>query len=83
MSAIARDLAFTPVVELARLYRRRAVSPLEVVQAALARIDAVNPQVNAFVTLVRDEALRAARRATAAMRRGATLPPSRCGRCSR
>jgi amidase len=75
MSAIARDLAFTPAVELARLYRRRAVSPLEVVQAALARIDAVNPQVNAFVTLVRDEALRAARRATAAMRRGATLPP--------
>ena len=75
MPAIARDLAFTPAVELARLYKRRAVSPVEVVQAALARIDAVNPQVNAFVTLVRDEALRAARRATAAMRRGATLPP--------
>ena len=75
MSAIARDLAFTPAVELARLYRRRAVSPLEVVQAVLSRIDAVNPQVNAFVTLVRDEALRAARRATAAMRRGATMPP--------
>src|SRR5262245_36873514 len=70
-----RDLTFTPAVELARLYRRRAVSPLEVVQAALTRIDAVNPQVNAFVTLVRDEALREARRATAAMRRGRVLPP--------
>jgi len=58
-----RDLAFTPAVALARLYRRRAVSPLEVVQAALARIDALNPGVNAFVTLVREEALREARRA--------------------
>ena len=70
-----RDLAFTPAVALARLYRRRAVSPLEVVQAALARIDALNPGVNAFVTLVREEALRDARRATAAMRRGRALPP--------
>lgn len=70
-----RDLAFTPAVALARLYRRRAVSPLEVVQAALARIDALNPGVNAFVTLVREEALREARRATAAMRRGRALPP--------
>jgi amidase len=70
-----RDLAFMPAVALARLYRRRAVSPLEVVQAALARIDALNPGVNAFVTLVRAEALREARRATAAMRRGRALPP--------
>jgi amidase len=70
-----RDLAFTPATELARLYRRRAASPLEVMQAALARIDAVNPQVNAFVTLARDEAMREARRATAAMRRGKALPP--------
>ena len=70
-----RDLAFTPATELARLYRRRALSPLEVVQAALARIDLVNPQVNAFVTLARDQALAAARRATAVMRRGKTLPP--------
>src|SRR6266446_41721 len=44
-------------------------------QAVLARIDAVNPDVNAIVTLVREDALRAARRATAALRRGATLPP--------
>jgi amidase len=75
MPTTIRDLAFTPATELARLYRRRAVSPLEVVQASLARVDAVNPQVNAFVTLVRDAALLDARRATAAMRRGRALPP--------
>lgn len=70
-----RDLTFTSAVELARLYRARTVSPLEVMRTVLARIDAVNPQVNAFVTLAREAALRAARRATAGLRRGAVLPP--------
>ena len=70
-----RDLSFTPAVELLKLYRARKASPLEVMQANLARIDAVNPQVNAIVTLARESALRDARRATAALRRGAALPP--------
>jgi amidase len=71
----SRDLAFTPASELGRLYRTRRVSPLETVQALLARIDAVNPAVNAIVTLTRDSALWHARRATAALKRGAALPP--------
>ena len=75
MPATPRDLAFSSAVELARLYRARKVSPLEVMQAVLARIDAVNPQVNAFVTLARDAALRESRQATAGLRRGKTLPP--------
>ncbi len=71
-----RDLCFTPATELGRLFRARATSPLEVMQAVLARIDAVNPAVNAYVTVAREQALREARRATAALtRRGAALPP--------
>jgi amidase len=70
-----RDLCFTPATELARLYRVRKVSPLEVMQAVLARIDAVNPRINAYVTVARESALAAARRATAALRRRAALPP--------
>jgi amidase len=70
-----RDLTFTGPVELAKLYRARRVSPLEVMQAALARIDEVNPQINAVVSLARDSALWEARRATAALKRGAPLPP--------
>jgi amidase len=70
-----RDLCFTPATELGRLYRARKVSPVEVMQAVLARIDAVNPRVNAYVTLARESALAAARRATATLRRGVTLPP--------
>ena len=70
-----KDLTFTPAVDLARLYRTRKASPLEVMDAVLARIDAVNPQVNAVVTLARESALWEARRATAALKRGAPLPP--------
>lgn len=70
-----RDPCFTPATELVRLYRARKVSPLEVMQAVLARIDAVNPVVNAYVTVAREAALGAARRATAALRRRATIPP--------
>jgi amidase len=64
-----RDLCFTPAGELARLYRARKVSPLEVMQAVLERLDRVNPVVNAFVTVDREGALRQARRATATLAR--------------
>jgi amidase len=64
-----------PAVELLKLYRARRLSPLEAMQALLAQIDAVNPQVNALVTVARDSALWEARRATAALKRGVTLPP--------
>jgi amidase len=69
------DLTFTPAARLAALYRARKVSPLETLTALLDRIDRVNPRVNAIVTLAREPALAAARRATAALRRGAALPP--------
>ena len=38
-----RDLCFMPATLLARLYRARKVSPLEVMQAVLTRIEAVAP----------------------------------------
>src|SRR6185369_14641122 len=71
-----RDLCFTPAASLLRLYRNRKASPLEVMQAVLAQIDAVNPRVKAYVTVAREQALAAARRATTALgKRGASLPP--------
>ena len=44
-STANRDICFVPASELVRLYRARKTSPLEVMQAVLARIDAVNPAV--------------------------------------
>jgi amidase len=70
-----RDLCFTPATALQRLYRARKVSPLEVVEAVLARVDRLNPTLNAYVTLAREPALQAARAATAALRRRASLAP--------
>lgn len=46
------DLCFLPATELHALMRRRSVSPVEVAQAHLDRIDRLNPDLNAFVTLI-------------------------------
>ncbi len=48
---------------------------LEAMQAILAQVDRVNPQVNAIVTLARESALAEARAATRALSRRAELPP--------
>ena len=69
------DLCFTPATRLAQLYRAKKVSPLEVMQAVLARIEAVNPELNAYVTLAADAALADARRATRAMSGKGERPP--------
>lgn len=50
-------------VELAALIRNREVSPVEVVQAALDRIDRLDPDLRAFVTVDYEGALAAAREA--------------------
>jgi amidase len=54
------DLLFRPVVELAAMVRGGEVSARELVQASLDRIDALDPQLNAFVDVFADEALDAA-----------------------
>lgn len=55
------DLCHASAVEIARAVKNREVSAVEVTQAQIARIDAVNPKINAVVQDVRDEALAAAR----------------------
>ena len=46
--------------ELSRLIRERTVSPVDVVEACLARADKLNPQLNAFITVMADQARAAA-----------------------
>lgn len=57
------DLAFLGWVEAARLIRERALSPVEYVEALLARIEAHEDAIHAFVALDGDGALDAARAA--------------------
>ena len=69
------ELGYLSAGRLVRLYRERRVSPLEVVRAFFDRIERIDPRVNAYVTLDRERALRAARTATRALRPGARLGP--------
>jgi Asp-tRNA(Asn)/Glu-tRNA(Gln) amidotransferase A subunit family amidase len=55
------ELIWTPAVELAALIRRRELSPVELVDTVLSRLDAVNPAINAFVTVTADQARKQAR----------------------
>ena len=61
--------------ELARLIAARAVSPVEVLDAYLAVIAALNPKLNAIVTLAADQARDAAKRAENAVMKGEPLGP--------
>ena len=58
---LATDLADCSATELLRLYRALEASPVEATHAVLARIERLNPVVNAFVHLAADTALASAR----------------------
>jgi aspartyl-tRNA(Asn)/glutamyl-tRNA(Gln) amidotransferase subunit A len=69
------DLAFTPAGELARLIARRELSPVDLVDTVLARIERAQPALNAFITITAEPARAAARAAEAGLMRGETLGP--------
>jgi Asp-tRNA(Asn)/Glu-tRNA(Gln) amidotransferase A subunit family amidase len=71
----ATELCYTPATDLDRLIRTRAVSPVEVARAVLARIERLNPRLNAFLTVTADLALAQAKAAEDRARRGARLGP--------
>ncbi len=74
--AVAHELPWLPATTLAALIRKRKVSPVEVVDAVLERIDKVNPRLNAFVTITADAARKQAKAAERAVgRKGAKLGP--------
>jgi amidase len=50
------ELAFLSIEQAARLLRRREISPVELANIALARIEQLNPSINAFLTVVADRA---------------------------
>lgn len=69
------ELCFLPAVELATRIRSRDLSPVEVVDAFLARIEAINPKLNAYVTLHPEASRKAAKRAEDALTRDEALGP--------
>jgi aspartyl-tRNA(Asn)/glutamyl-tRNA(Gln) amidotransferase subunit A len=68
-------LCFTPATELARAIRSRQLSPVELMQAVIARAERLNPALNAICTPTYDAALDAARTAETELMRGGKLGP--------
>jgi aspartyl-tRNA(Asn)/glutamyl-tRNA(Gln) amidotransferase subunit A len=68
------DIIYSDATKLAELIRTREVSPIEIVQAHLDRIEAVNQKLNAIVAFA-DNILEAARAAEAAVLAGDQLGP--------
>ena len=69
------ELLRRSALELAAAIRAKQVSPVEVAEAALARIDALNPRLNAFCLVTPEVALRAAREAEIAVVKGEPIGP--------
>src|SRR5512139_1093317 len=64
------NLDFVTLTEAARWIAARELSPVDLVEAKLARIGTLDPQVNAFITLTGERALRQARAAEAEIAAG-------------
>jgi len=68
-------LCYAPAVVLAREIRSKRLSPLELTEAVLRRIEALNPKINAFATFLPEAARDAAKAAEAKLAAGEPLGP--------
>lgn len=69
------ELCFISIAEAAKLLRARQLSPVELVDATLDRIAALNPSLNAFITVIADRARHQARIAEREIARGRWMGP--------
>jgi aspartyl-tRNA(Asn)/glutamyl-tRNA(Gln) amidotransferase subunit A len=70
-----KELAFSPAWRLRDLIAAKSLSPVELTELYLRRIDAINPKLNAYLTVVPEQALETAREAEQAVVRGDDLGP--------
>jgi aspartyl-tRNA(Asn)/glutamyl-tRNA(Gln) amidotransferase subunit A len=69
------DIAWMPATEMAAAIRAKKLSPVEVTRAMLARINAINPAINAYCLITREMAMEQAQSAEDAVMRGAAIGP--------
>jgi aspartyl-tRNA(Asn)/glutamyl-tRNA(Gln) amidotransferase subunit A len=73
MAHTANDLAWLSMTELARAIAEKRVSPVDVTQAHLDRIAALDGRLKSYITVTADDALAAAKTAEAALMAGESL----------
>src|SRR5664279_1319019 len=71
------QLAFASISRIAKLYRSRKLSPVELTRFLLDRIEKLNPQVNAYLTVCADLALKQAAVAESELAKGKGRFPRR------
>ncbi|RMF89984.1 MAG: amidase [Nitrospinota bacterium] len=71
----AEELCYLSAIDLAEAIRTRKVSPVEVVDAVLDRIDRLNPRLNAYCTILHEPAREQAKAAEAALMKQEDLGP--------
>jgi aspartyl-tRNA(Asn)/glutamyl-tRNA(Gln) amidotransferase subunit A len=69
------EVVWASALDLATRIRQKDVSPVEVMEAVLGRIEALNPRLNAFCLVAADQARAAARDAEVAVMKGEPLGP--------
>ena len=69
------EVFWRSALDLAAAIRAKQVSPVEITEAVLARIEALNPRLNAFCLITADLALRDAREAEIAVVKGEPIGP--------
>jgi Asp-tRNA(Asn)/Glu-tRNA(Gln) amidotransferase A subunit family amidase len=69
------ELTFLSAVSMAEQIRQKKLSPVELVEAHLARIEKLNPKLNAFVQVDAEGSRRQARAAEESVTHGTTLGP--------
>ncbi|MDE0300393.1 MAG: amidase [Candidatus Poribacteria bacterium] len=64
------NILHLPITTLAKLIRSGEISPVELIESAFEAIDRGNPELNAFITLFREQSLEGARQAEREIREG-------------
>ena len=72
---MTNELHFLTIAEASRLIRTRKLSPVELTEALLQRIEVLDPQLNAFITVTADLARKQARRAQREIGKGGYRGP--------
>ena len=71
----ADELCYATIREIGQKFRKKEVSPVDLTNALLKRIERLEPKLHTFVTLTAERALAEAKAAEAALRRGDAAGP--------
>jgi len=69
------EIDYMPAIKIAAVIREKKLSPVEIVDAILTRIDNLNPKINAYCTLLPEDARKQAKEAEDLVMKGAELGP--------